>query len=1073
MIDSWQDGLLERRLLWSNIDRLGALELLEQSQLGPPGDSWWWAELQAMRHDCQEWADGEDNDAAWLAAIETSLDTAPQLVIDLPFVHLLIPIARRARNELRRRVLARDSSELFRSVEEALFATLLCRLSQLLSPGLGSQFVGSRSLVDVIHARVDRTRSTNGPPRYEREGYANFCRSELSSGLTGLLGEYPVLGRLIVVTVSQAVDMFEDLQRRVKADRALLHQRFGVHPHFDLSSIEVDLGDRHRGGRSVCGLTFSGADGAQVSVIYKPRSVMVESQYQETVALVGSIIGDTRWRGLAVAALSDVGSVEKTGSRPTNGDYGYVERVKYIQARDADEREGYFRNCGRLLAILYALGATDCHFENVIACGTQPHLIDSETILNGKVASFADSDESFSVSELLAESVLKTGFLPSWSQIGHNPSCIDVSALGVKTDHVEPEAREGWCYVNTDDMVWGTKENSPRRVTSLPFDTGKSSIEVSDIPALQLGFEEVYELLVRHRNRRKMLAIVDRMASARRRVVVRSTRVYSLVQHQALSLAALRDPNQRACALETLAKALLVADQRPEAWDLLSDEFSALEELDVPCFESPPKSLDLELADGRVVKDFFQKSGTDVARERLKHLSLNDCNWQTRLIAASVALRCHTPKAPIDVSTPNPMIQEPSANFRSNALEAASQIASSLLDSVVYDNGSPTWLVAASFAGGDHFQLGLLPPGLYDGAAGLAVFLGSAARSLPSPETAEAAWRLCDQVLQPVLELVDCDDADLRFRHLSRMGTGFAGIGGLLRACEYLDSRQLGPDRTDTSIRLAMSIDQSRVVGDLSIDVIDGTAGLVTPLVSLFRRTGHRGVLALIQACGRRLAESQDPRTGGWATLHSQRPLTGWSHGSSGILASLVKAATTIGNEDWIDRALRALAFEQNSYDADEGNWIDWRGVDSSAPRFSNSWCHGAPGVALSRLTLLSELPNHPAREDWREDLATAAEATAQLCEGGYDHLCCGSLGRAAILMLLADTFENPAWRSAGLKITEGSVKRASDRGGFDISIRCDSTGAVSYPGLMQGLAGVGMHLMNLDSPGWVRGILL
>jgi hypothetical protein len=75
--------------------------------------------------------------------------------------------------------------------------------------------------------------------------------------------------------------------------------------------------------------------------------------------------------------------------------------------------------------------------------------------------------------------------------------------------------------------------------------------------------------------------------------------------------------------------------------------------------------------------------------------------------------------------------------------------------------------------------------------------------------------------------------------------------------------------------------------------------------------------------------------------------------------------------------------------------------------------------------------------------------------------------------MLLADTFENPAWRSAGLKITEGSVKRASDRGGFDISIRCDSTGAVSYPGLMQGLAGVGMHLMNLDSPGWVRGILL
>lgn len=32
-------------------------------------------------------------------------------------------------------------------------------------------------------------------------------------------------------------------------------------------------------------------------------------------------------------------------------------------------------------------------------------------------------------------------------------------------------------------------------------------------------------------------------------------------------------------------------------------------------------------------------------------------------------------------------------------------------------------------------------------------------------------------------------------------------------------------------------------------------------------------------------------------------------------------------------------------------------------------------------------------------------------------------------------------------------MKRASEMGGFDISIRCDSTGAVSHPGFVQGLA--------------------
>ena len=81
-------------------------------------------------------------------------------------------------------------------------------------------------------------------------------------------------------------------------------------------------------------------------------------------------------------------------------------------------------------------------------------------------------------------------------------------------------------------------------------------------------------------------------------------------------------------------------------------------------------------------------------------------------------------------------------------------------------------------------------------------------------------------------------------------------------------------------------------------------------------------------------------------------PLTGMSHGASGIAVALLELYSETRREEFLDTARGALAYEEALFDPVVGNWPDLRGVDEpgSPPRpisYGRAWCHGAPGIAL------------------------------------------------------------------------------------------------------------------------------
>src|SRR5260370_8542771 len=70
-----------------------------------------------------------------------------------------------------------------------------------------------------------------------------------------------------------------------------------------------------------------------------------------------------------------------------------------------------------LLCLAYLMEATDCHHENVIACGEYPQLVDVETLLHHRHRNLEPERQPSAAAvaqDRIWDSVLRTLFLPQW-----------------------------------------------------------------------------------------------------------------------------------------------------------------------------------------------------------------------------------------------------------------------------------------------------------------------------------------------------------------------------------------------------------------------------------------------------------------------------------------------------------------------------------------------------------------------------------------------------------------------------------------------------------------------------------
>jgi type 2 lantibiotic biosynthesis protein LanM len=667
-------------------------------------------------------------------------------------------------------------------------------------------------------------------------------------------------------------------------------------------------------------------------------------------------------------------------------------------------------------------------------------------------------------------SVLRSGLLPQWLMAGAGKKrAFDISALGIQPPPPEREL-PGWLGLNSDGMMAGRSSQPCELPTSLPVELGSPQRLTDFIEQLCDGF--ALQLQEAMRLRALLLQALARFSGQPRRLVARATRLYFTIQRQMLEPASLRSAVAHGLKLEQLSRSFVLASEKPHNWPMFSAELLQMERLDIPFFEHLIDGEELPLPEGLApIPGFMKASGLSAAQRRLQELDQSEITFQQQLIRGAIAAR-HlkaTPQANGAGALGDAAERQSSSAAAGGAVldanvyrQEAFRLGEELWNSAIHDRkGRPEWLGMDLGADGESFHFGLIGNSLYSGASGIALVFARLALASSDPATA-AEWRQrAWSCFEGLAELAERNSNDQLFRLMRDLPYGISGSGGILLALLLL--AQAGIDEAaPLAAQLVQQLRPERLQADEGIDVIGGVTGLIGPLLLL----GSEQALELASACGERLLALQ-LESGGWSLgagpASQRRPaLTGFSHGAAGMAAALARLAQATGQQRFAEAARRAIAFERGVFVEAQGNWPDFR--SSSEPNeFMLSWCHGAPGILLSRhvMQACGLADDRMAQEQQiarSSTLAALERMSGALSAEPAAHLCCGVLGLTALLHIDAESPDVAL--DAGVAAAEAStISRAQSSGGY--TFFSVDTGSLNLPGLLTGKAGVALALLE------------
>lgn len=904
-------------------------------------------------------------------------------------------------------------------------------LERMLVPqllGLLQQTLEQTMVLELNVARVQELLHGETPA----ERFRNFCERLRKPDVRASIElEYPLLVAALITLAASWVDSTLELLQRLSADWSAIRSRLlpGAALH-DLASIRLGAGDPHRGGRTVAILEFESGE----KLVYKPHSQAIDACFGELLEWINDAGFATPFRKLEVI---------------DRGDYGWSEHAAHAPCSSTEEVARFYHRLGGYLAIFYVLRARDMHFENLIAVGEHPFPIDLETLFHNDVTPAELGDPAI---EAFQTSVMQTMLLPQPMYVGETDEVIDMSAFGAFTGQSFPLGRKPmWQDPGTDEMRLVSERVMPTMVVrSRPQLAGRDVDAREYQPEFLAGFRSVYRL---HEVRRDELlsagGVLERFAQNEVRYVPRATATYAGLLARCAQPDQLRSSTERDRVLQRL---WLDADEQPHLRALVPAELRDLARGDVPLLTSRPDSTELWSSDGACLPGVFQRSSLALVHEGLRRMGDADLALQERLIRTAIASSAGGQSAPRhqDVAP-----QEHDATEPRGALDAARAIGDRLCREAIESGTSASWLGATALGPDGRATIQPLDVSLYGGLSGCALFLAHL-----GARTGEATY---ERVSHKALSLVR--------RHLDRgvpangVG-GFTGLGGIIYTLCQLSALWNDAELLDAAHGLARTL-PALLDADRALDVIGGAAGAIAALRVLNGLRPSEELLQIAVRCGVHLLMHQAP-SGGWHTdAPATQPLTGFSHGASGIAWALLKLAAWSGEERFRRSAEAALAYERSVFLVDHANWPDFRTLGTggrASVRCELAWCHGAPGIALARIDSLAHCDDVTSRHELR----TALEQTLASPFGRHACLCHGDLGNLDILLYASEQLHDPSWAHAGRRLAKDAVNAVAEREGT----RAEPT-QLTNPGLMVGLAGLGYGLLRLADPKRVPSVLV
>lgn len=856
---------------------------------------------------------------------------------------------------------------------------------------------------------------------------------------------YPTLIELLCSKTQQFYNYILEIMMSIDNDWNDIASEFQAYdPKKSVKMIMSGLGDEHKNGKTVTKVVFDEA----FSLIYKPRNLLIEKGFNQLV----DWINDENIKDYL--ALKTIGIISKK-------DHGWVEYVEYSECKDIEEVKAFYTRMGELLFLLYSLDAVDFHHENLIALGEHPVLIDLETLFHPRIKKYErfSSESRKMAQKQIEESVLSVGFLPYFLvSKGDLDNRIDISGLGGEAEQVSPFKSLKIINEKSDDIriVWENDKLQPQK--NNPKLNGQAIHSDKFTDEILSGFSSIYDWVINNKGIYKK-RVKELFSSAESRMILKPTRQYAQLLRVSYHPDFLRDYIHRFILLHRVA-IYVPENLKP----LLASELNSLVKGEVPYFTCFANGRHVYNSEGACFKDMLPQIPIKVIENKIAKLDYKDYVFQRKLINMSYQIKTSGYEKDATRTVLKNDIDKAPGITRQKWLDTAVEIGEYIVDNSIVGNDETknrTW-VSSSLDAVNETSVTITPVGddLYNGNSGMALFLAYLGLITRDERFKSAA----KEAMYSSMRFIEQEHKDQKYS----IGA-FNGISGNLYTLHKLYMLQPDEELRQYCIKYLETIN-TQIENDRAFDVIGGSTGCLAVMLSVYEESRDEDIrkLAIENAnlCFMHLYNNRISIPAGgiaWGDDKLLVPSSGFAHGNSGIIAFLAKLMSITQNNE-INRAIKeALIFERGLFSEKHQNWF----MNVKKEKLAFGWCHGAPGILLSKVLLKTYCPDiESSKID--EELDIAFKTTTQSCFGLNPSFCHGDLGHLDILLVFSKLSKNKELEMSSQATFQDFYENVILKRWKEGVLR-----GTESMGLMNGLSGFGYSLLRFYEPQIVPSILM
>lgn len=840
--------------------------------------------------------------------------------------------------------------------------------------------------------------------------------------------KYPVLSKIATEITLRTIVNVNQLIKRYLNDYEEIIQCF-FKEEMTLESASFGVGDSHKDGQTVAILKFESGE----QLVYKPRSLSTDISFQKLLDWIN---------------LTDKVSLKlNNGKSLSKKNYGWQKFIKNLECQSEEEIHNYYYRLGAFTSVFHLLKSNDIHYENLVADGSNPRIIDLETIFSNSI--YTEDVLEYPQKEL-SKTVLSSGLIPTGQMFGTK---IDFDSSGIAgKPNQESENMTGWVMIEDEngDYLYKNANFVTTNTQHLVFYKNKMINPEIYIEDFLKGFEDVYQLFIQEKS--QLLSLINTFfEDIECRIVLRPTFMYSRFLIASHHPTLLKNGMDREELLQMLWN-IVKTEKRFSG--IVESEIQDLLNNDVPYFTYKIDSNNLLDSRGKEIEYTFDKSSLERVQDQINELSIEDMNNQLNLLRLSIEANSIRD---IEANQVEKMPSHHNLNTENNdktLLTMTEEIGDFLVKNSINDSQGKF----TSWAGVENiqnkFSLQMLDFSLYNGTLGINVFLGQLYSFIPK----EAYKKTIYKNIEYLKEMIEKVEGTMTASIFNGLGSFVYSLYLLSRTLKDNELKKMGYMYLLQIYEVQKNnhdkIDRfGAVENDPKIDLMDGHAGIIMLALNIYKLDKEEQLLEIAEYFGEELIQIMEKKD-------NQKLISGLAHGTSGIVLALSNLYKI--NRDYRIKYIveELIEYENSNFDSASLNWLDLREhVDDKVNSFY--WCHGAPGILLSRVDL---------ENNFKDSNSSTVKIINQVLDKTLimDRIgmCHGIFGNLDILTSLS--IENPDY------ICKNYIKEIAVKTLNEVKVQSQIQGMMDRGmiGLLLGVSGIGYSLLRIEYPDNVPSIL-